>query len=167
MYATATVTTPGGQWWEYMPSSTVGSTTTSFSIGGSITTSQAGVNAGYSQSYGQSDVTISVEANSVAQSIEWNASLVGCHNYSWYPDYDGASNVAKTTYDLNPSFIIAVPAGRNLTVDTTTRDEKWRFRVEKDHIKICGTFDTEICVKKYKTSYTIDESITCTQNGCS
>lgn len=167
MHAVATVTTPGGQWFEFMPSSTVGSTTTSFTIGGSITTAQAGVNAGYSQSYGEPDVTISVEANSVAQSIDWKASLVGCHNYSYYPDYAGASKVAKTTYNLNPSFIIQVPEGKNMAITTNAgSSDPWRFTVRKDRIKLCKS-DSEVCVNEHKSTYEINKSVTCTPTSCS
>jgi len=169
MYAAATVTTPGGQWWDYMPSSTVGSTTTGFTIGGNITTTQAGVNAAYSQSYGQPDVTITVEANSVSQALDWEASLVGCGNYSDYPYYSGASSVARSTYDLNPSFIIAVPTGSKMTVKTTAPDpttvEPWRFTVRKDTVEVCNL--VEICSTHYTETYHIETTITCTQSGCS
>jgi len=169
LHASATVTTPGGQWWDYMPSSTVGSTSTGFTIGGNITTTQAGVNAAYSMTYGEPDVTITVEANSVDQSIDWAASLVGCDSYSYYPDYSGASSVARSTYDLNPSFIIAVPAGSKMTVDTKAPDpntvEPWRFTVRKDTVEICNL--VEVCTNEYTGTYSINTSITCTKSGCS
>jgi len=60
MHATATMPTPGGQRWDFMPSSTVGNTTIGFTIGGNITTTQAGVNAEYSQCYSQPDATVTV-----------------------------------------------------------------------------------------------------------
>ncbi len=168
MHAAATVTTPGGQWWDYMPSSTVGSTTTGFTIGGNITTTQAGVNAAYSQSYGQPDVTITVAANSVDQAIDWAASLVGCGNYSDFPDYSGASSVARSTYDLNPSFIIAVPTGSKMSITTTAPDpnnvEPWRFTVRKDYVEICNL--VEVCTTEYTQTYNINTNITCTQGGC-
>lgn len=164
VWADATVTTPGGQWWEYMPDTTVGSTSTSFTIGGDISTGSAGVTGAYSQSYGTSDVTITVEANSVTQAIDWQAALVGCHNYSYYPDYSGASNAAKTTYNLNPSFIIAVPAGATMQF-TTGGDEAWGFQVRKDHIYICNL--VEICSTEYKEHYTNVTSHSCTKTQCS
>ena len=115
--------------------------------------------------------TITVAANSVAQSIGWTASLLGCHNYSDYPDYSGASSVAKSTYNLNPSFIIAVPAGANMVVDTKAGDpttvEPWTFTVRKDHINLCGFLDTSVCSTEYTEFYDINTSITCTKDGCS
>ena len=167
MHADGTVQTPNGEWWAYMPDTTVGSTSTSFSIGGDISTSDAGVTGSYSKTYGTSDVTIQVLANSVNQGIDWEASLSGCGGYESYPDYHGASSAAKTTYNLDPSFIIDVPAGENMVFETQTpEDQTWQLVAEKDHAK-CNTTCTEIHVHEYQSTLSETKTVTCTKTGCS
>lgn len=169
-HADATVLTPGGQWWPngFMPSTTVGSTTTSFTIGGDIGTSGPSGNAAYSMSYGTPDVTIKVFVNAVDEWLLWTASLVGCGNYAWYPAYSGASNAAKSTYSLNPSFIAAVPEERLMKLTTTAKggDDQWGFTLEKDHVK-CGFACLSINVTKHTTTYTKPITATCNRTSCS
>jgi len=166
--ASITLTTSGGQWWDYMPSTTVNSTTTGFTIGGDISTSEsgasAGVSAAYSESYGTSDVEITVSANSVTQSIDWVASLRGCDNYEWYPDYRDASSAAKTTYDLSPALIAAVPSGSTLTFRTSGTND-WGLTVRKDDIK-CGFACATTNTKKDTHSTTLNVSHSCTSDSC-
>ena len=165
-----TVTTTGGQWWPngYMPSTTVGSTSQTFTIGADISTSGPSANASYSQSYGTSDVTIDVYSNSDAEWLMWQASLVGCHDYGDYPDYSGASAAARTTYDLNPSFIAAVPEGSQLTFTATADggDDQWGFTVQKDKIDCAFACIPPPEVKSYFGTYTNPISATCDNTGC-
>lgn len=170
MHADATVLTTGGQWWDFMPSTTVGSTSTGFSIGGNITTTQQGVTGSYSKTYGTSDVTIQVHANSVNNSIDWEASLSGCGGYSNYPYYHGASSAAKSTYNLDPSFIIAVPEGSPMVIEAAAEDSagentSWNFVVEKDHVK-CDTVCDEIHTHEYKSAVEEGVIVSCTETGC-
>lgn len=157
------VETPGGEWFEYMPDTTVGSTTKGFSIGGSLTTSQAGISGEYSQSYGEPDVVITVEANSVSNSIDWKAKLDGCSNYQWYPDIHGASSPAKSTYNLNPSVIIQVPQGDLLKVQTWHGGNSTEIILEKDSVKICNLF--AICKTPYKADIPLQLAVECTNKG--
>ena len=167
--AGADILTTNGEWWEFMPSTTVGSTSTSFTIGGDISTSGAGVSGAYSKSYGTSDVTITVDANTVDQAIGWRAELTGCGDYDAYPFYSGASNAAKTTYNLNPSLIIDIPQGAVLKFQTSIPsgpDEgEWRFQVEKDEI-YCGSACLTIDWTSYRQEYYRNESVSCTKTGC-
>lgn len=160
-----TITTDRGQWWDYMPDNTVNNTTTGFSIGGNVTTTQGGLNASYSQSYGESDVEITVSADSTAQSIDWTASLRGCDNYSDYPDYRDASDVAQKTYNLAPSLIAAVPTGSPLTFKTSGTND-WGFTARKDHIA-CGFACFSIKSTQYTTTYSKTGSHSCTDSSCS
>jgi hypothetical protein len=163
-----TVTTEDGQWWPtgFMPDTTIGSTSTTFTIGGDIGTSGGDGTASYSQTYGTSDVTIEVFSDSVAEWLKWTAALVGCSNYSWYPDYDGASDAAKSTYSLDPSFIAAVQEGSDLEFETTADGDDWQFEVEKDHI-YCGFGCFTIEHSDNKTTYTMPVTATCDTTGCS
>jgi hypothetical protein len=167
-YAAVTVLSSGGDIFDFMPSATVGSQTQSYSIGGNITTSQAGVTGSYSKSYGTPDVTITPIENFAGASLHWKAGLTGCHSYSDYPAYDGASNAAKSTYVLDPSMIVSVPAGTHLQVITEDQSTStdWRFTVEKDHVKctnICLTIESD----SYTSWYTETRTITCTTTSCS
>jgi hypothetical protein len=163
--ASISVLTTGGEWYEYMPDTTVGSTTTGFTIGGSLTTSQAGVSGGYSQSYGTSDVTIEVKADPVNNTIDWTSSLRGCDNYAYYPDYRGASSAAKTTYDLNPSLIVRVPQGSTMRFATSANND-WSFTARKDRIE-CGFACLSINSTAYRTTHSHVATHTCTSTGCS
>jgi hypothetical protein len=167
-HADVTVTTPGGQWWRdgYMPSTTVGSTSESFTIGGDIGTSGPEGSAAYSMSYGTSDVTIEVFADTVDEWLLWEASLVGCDNYGAYPWYSGASDAAQSTYSLDPSFIAAVPNNALLEFNTTADGgaDQWGFTVEKDHIYIDGA---DIKTDPYTTTYIEAISKTCNTTSCS
>jgi hypothetical protein len=169
-HADATITTPGGQWWRtgFMPPTTVGGTTTSFTIGGDIGTSGAKGSAAYSMSYGTPDVTIQVFSDTVDEWLLWEASLVGCGKYSWYPYYSGASDAAKSTYSLNPSFIAAVPDNAQLKFDTKAKggSDQWGFTVRKDHIK-CGFACFSIDYTEYTTTYINPISATCNTTSCS
>lgn len=169
-HADATVLTPGGQWWPngFMPSTTVGSTTTSFTIGGDIGTSGPSGNASYSMSYGTPDVTIKVFVDAVDEWLLWTASLVGCGNYAWYPAYSGASNAAKTTYSLNPSFIAAVPEESLMRLSTTAEGgaDQWGFTVEKDYVR-CGFACLTIETTRYTSTYTTPTTATCNRTSCS
>ncbi|MEO1091047.1 MAG: hypothetical protein AAFX81_10465 [Pseudomonadota bacterium] len=166
----ATVTTSGGQWWPtgYMPDTTVGSTSTTFTIGGDIGTSGPSANASYSQSYGTSDVTIDVYTNSVDEWLRWEATLVGCHDFGDYPDYSGASDAAKTTYSLDPSFIAAVPQGTQLTFTTEADDgnDQWGFTVQKDKIDCATACIPPPHIHSYFGPYTQSVSGTCDSSGC-
>lgn len=166
-HADITVTTPGGSWWEFMPNTTVGSTTTSFSIGGMLTTSQTGVTGAYSKSYGTPDVKITVSGSSIDHSIEWKAGLQGCGNYSSYPYYDGASSAAKSSYNLAPSLIMYVPAGEPLKFKTSVDNgnSNWDFEVEKDRIK-CKDLCTSIKVNQFTATYWQNKKIACTKTAC-
>ncbi len=122
----------------------------------------------YSQSYGTSDVTIEVFSNTVDEWLVWNAALVGCHNYEWYPDYSGASDAAKSTYTLDPSFIAAVPNDAKLAF-TTTADgdsDEWGFTVEKVKLE-CDFACAGIDSTTYSSSYSNPISATCNSTSCS
>jgi hypothetical protein len=107
----------GAMFWDYMPDTTVANHSQTFTIGADISV-RPGVSAQYSQSYGTSDVTITVHANSVDERITWDTSLSGCHDYFWYPFYKGASNAAKTSFKVAPSLIARVPKGENFSFST-------------------------------------------------
>jgi hypothetical protein len=96
------------RYWSYMPDTTVANHSETFTIGGNISV-RPGISAAYSQSYGTSDVTIRVNADSVDEYIKWTTNLSGCHDYFWYPWYKGASNAAKGSYTVAPSVIVEVP----------------------------------------------------------
>ena len=164
-HAAITVTTPGGTWWQFMPSTTVGSTNVGFTIGGNITTNTAGVTGAYSKSYGIPDVTITVNGSAVDHSIRWTSSLKGCGSYSAYPFYSGASGPAKSTYNLDPSLIMYVPHGAPLEFTTTNPGSTWNFRVQKDRVS-CGFACFSINVSQYWTTYSQNRRLRCTQNAC-
>ena len=124
--------TPNAVIESYMPDSTVSSTSSSQSIGASIgpsiSTSAVGVSGSIStsvsRSFSTSDATISahVEYDEASPSIRWKADLTGCRDFEWYPDYSGASNVAKDSYSLWASAIIEVPKGQQLKFRTRAPD---------------------------------------------
>lgn len=157
------VETPHGQWFEYMPDTTVGSNSKGFTIGGSLTTSQAGISGAYSQTYGEPDVVITVEANSVSNTIDWKAVPDGCSNYQWYPDIHGASSPAKSTYNLNPSVIVQVPEGDLLKVQTWHSGTSSEIVLEKDSVKICNFL--AICKTPYKADIPLQLGVECTNKG--
>jgi hypothetical protein len=163
------VTTNDGEWWSFMPSTTVGSTSTSFTIGGDITTSDAGISGAYSKSYGGPDVTITVDANSVDEAIGWRAELTGPSNYTWYPDYSGAKGPAKATYNLNPSLIIDIPQGKTLefltSIPSGPDEGEWRLQVEKDEI-VCGAACAYIDVTAYRTEIYLKKTVSSMKTGC-
>ncbi len=167
-HAAATVTNgafyPNG----YMPDTTVGSTSTTFTVGVGIDTSGPSANASYSQSYGTPDVTINVYVSTTDNWLDWEATLVGCGSYKDYPDYSGASDVAKSTYNLNPSFIATVPAGSQLEVTTTADggDDQWGFVVQKDKIDCQFACAPPPNVHSYFGTYTQPVSVTCDSTGC-
>lgn len=165
VHAPVTVLTTNGQWWEYMPDTFVGSSSTSYSIGGSLSTSALGISGGYSKTYGTSDVEIVVRANSVEQSIGWTSKLRGCGDYGAYPAYRGASKAAKSTYNLYPSLIMAVPEGRNLSFRTQKGGDYWRIVVEKDRLK-CGFACSSLKVTEYTSSVGYDLTINCSRTAC-
>lgn len=163
VHVVLTVETDDGEWYEYMPYTTVGSSETSFSIGGSIG-SDNDVSGEYSKSYGTEDVEITVQADTVNNTIAWKASLEGCHDYSLYPFYSGASSAAKTTYDLDPSAIVRVPSGSYLEIGAKLDDgTKWDFVAKKTKL----TLDfLEVEEKVYETTYWETPTFTCTTSGC-
>ncbi len=164
-HAAITITTPGGTWWQFMPSTTVGSTNVSFTIGGNITTNTVGVTGAYSKSYGIPDVTITVTGSAVDHGIRWASGLKGCGDYSWYPAYSGASGPAKSTYNLDPSLIAYVPHGAPLEFKTSNTNGDWNFRVEKDRVS-CGFLCATINVTRYYTTYFQNRRLRCTKNAC-
>ena len=165
VHADAAILTPGGQWWDFMPDTTVGGTSEGFTIGGDISTSSAGISGSYSKTYGTPDVTIQVLANAVDQSIDWTASLTGCGSFSSYPYYSGASSAAHTTYNLDPSFIIAVPSGQPMELVTATPAHTWGFEAGKYEVK-CLDLCLDIKDYYYYQTETMKANIKCTKTSC-
>jgi hypothetical protein len=108
-------TTNGSTLYEYMPTGTVSDRTEGFSIGGGLETGGAGVNASYSLSYNTPDVTIQDNSNYVTNTAKWVITMVG-PSYTWYPFYSEPANVARNSYQVQPSFIVQVPKNKAMTV---------------------------------------------------
>ncbi len=106
-------TSNGGMLYEYMPTGTVSNRTEGFSIGGSLETGGAGMSASYSMSYDTPDVTIQDTTNYVTNTAKWLISMVG-PNYTWYPFYSEPANVARSSYQVQPSLIVQVPKNQSM-----------------------------------------------------
>jgi hypothetical protein len=110
----------GASLYDYMPTGTVGSTSTGFSIGGTLTTSQAGLTGGYSQSYVAPDASIIDESNYSNNTAEWKVSFNG-PDYTWYPLYSGPASVAQHSYETAPAFIAQVPKAQCAVVSLSPK----------------------------------------------
>ena len=79
-----------------------------FSIGATLTTSQAGISATYSQSYSISDATYQDNSDYVTNNAKWTINFTK-PNYIWFPIITDAPNVARNSYETQPAFIVEVP----------------------------------------------------------
>jgi len=112
--------TSGASLYEYMPTGTVGSTSTGFSIGGTLTTTQAGLTGAYSQSYIAPDASITDKSDYVKNTAEWDVSFKA-PDYTWYPWYSGPASVAQNSYETQPAFIAQVPKNQCATVSLSPK----------------------------------------------
>lgn len=88
-----------------MPKTSVGQTTTGFSIGGSIGGSASGptggINAGYTNFYSKSGVSTAVSFDSPAHKLSVRTNFhEGCRDWSLWPWYKGAAVSARESYDV-------------------------------------------------------------------
>ena len=139
---------------DFMPETTVNSTTRTFSIGGQITTSQAGVSFGFSQSYGSSDVEISVDALPLEGLVEWAADLLGCDGTYGPFSITDASLSARTTFTMRPSVIFQIPRGAQLSLQA-----KADVALQKDEYALDGGTTCPI-------EFPLFRQIECTADGC-
>lgn len=108
-------TSRGGKLYDYMPTGTVGSTSRGFSIGGNLDTSAAGVSAGYSESYEAPDAAIVDYSNYITNTAQWAMNFSG-PGYTWYPWYREPAQVARSSYQTEPAFIVQTPKNRCVKV---------------------------------------------------
>ena len=139
----------GASLYEYMPTGTVGSTSTGFSIGGTLTTSQAGLTGAYSQSYVAPDASITDKSDYEKNIAEWNVSFKA-PDYTWYPWYTGPASVARHSYETQPAFIVQVPKGQCASVNLSPR-----IYHEKDSL----TFYVAVISVQKSTQYWTDSTI--------
>lgn len=132
------LSTSGGEISELGPQTSQGSSTTSFSLGGSLANSGPRVTASYSQSQTVPDAGIKLDRNTVNETAVWTANLRGCKDIGSPVSYKGASKVAKSTFTLQPSIIVMVPESRRLdfktkvgTVTSEITHKKGRYKVSR------------------------------------
>lgn len=101
----------GAELYDYMPQGTLSERTQSFEIGGSLTTSDLGISAGYSESYSTPDMSIVDRSSFVNGVANWDVSFNG-PSYTWYPFITKPANVARSSYKWDPSMIVKVPPGK-------------------------------------------------------
>jgi len=159
------VLTTNGVIYDYAPRGTVGSTSTTFGVGASISSSP-GVNVGYSKTYGQKYVTIKTLKDSMEHNVYWEASLKGCEGPYATVGASGASTVAKTSYGFDPTAILRVPANRNLNIQMSVpKKGSWGFENQKDHWKV--QWYGAVKVYHYYGGKKIAPKLTCSKGGCS
>ncbi|MBI1180493.1 MAG: hypothetical protein GC201_08030 [Alphaproteobacteria bacterium] len=153
--------TKGGQIEEYAPTTTESESTRGFTLGGQISKSGPAVKADWSISQVIPDAGIKAKRNTTAENVAWITKLRGCDckNNRYMPPKDcigQASNVAKTTFTLNPSVLVRVPEGSGLTFNTYTKDYSTKVgatkyydgkneKVRKDYGKLSVTCTSTSC----------------------
>jgi hypothetical protein len=138
----------GASLYEYMPTGTISNTTTRFTIGANLSASP-GLTASYSQSYSTPDVTIEDKSNYMTNTAKWDLSFVG-PDYKWYPFYEQPCNVARHSYETQPTFIVQVPKNQKMKVNLHPY-----IKHENDSLTFCVVY---LKVKKewqYWTSSTL------------
>jgi hypothetical protein len=91
--------------YEYGPTTSQGTSTTGYTIGGGLSGYTPGFDASYSHSWSSSDVNIIDETDMVDDIAKWKETFRG-PDYTWYPWYDGPCQAAKSAYLSEPSVII-------------------------------------------------------------
>jgi hypothetical protein len=84
---------------EYGPTGTIGSGSVSISVGGSLSSSDIGINAGFSKTYNQQDVTISDSSSLFDQYGKWDEDFTCPHgDYSLYPFQDDPAAASSGSF---------------------------------------------------------------------
>lgn len=84
---------------EYGPTGTIGSGSVSINIGGSLSSADIGVSAGWSKTYNQQDVTISDSSSLFEEYAKWNEDFKCPHgDYTWYPTQDDPADASKASF---------------------------------------------------------------------
>ena len=173
------INTPGAVIESYMPETTVGSSSSSQSIGASvgpsISSSAVGasgsVSTSVSRSFTTPDVKITAHLDySAPPKLRWKADLQGCRDFSWYPDYTGASAAAKSTYSLWASAIVHIPAGEELSFRTRAPGDdspigSTYMSLQKVHMKI--NYWLTLHTSQTGWFWEDDLDITCNSTSCS
>lgn len=152
------LTSADGEIWELGPQSTENKSSQFFTVGGSLGTSGPGINASYSRRQEVADAGIKLTRNTVDEAAVWTANLQGCKNVGGI-GYTGASTVAKSTYELNPSILVEVPEGERLRFRTAVGNQANGFVHQKDRFK-------NLTVTHYNTSTRFDMAWSCNQSWC-
>ncbi len=105
-----------GTLYDYMPTTTVGSTSTGFSIGGGLSTSDAGLSAEYSESYSIDDASYVDNSDYTTETAQWTIEFTG-PDYTWYPWYDEPPSSATNSYQTDPAMIAQVNDGSCVYLD--------------------------------------------------
>jgi hypothetical protein len=84
---------------EYGPTGTIGSGSVSISVGGSLSSSDIGVSAGFSKTYNQQDVTIYDSSSPYDEYAKWDEDFTCPHgDYSLYPFHDDPADASKGSF---------------------------------------------------------------------
>ena len=101
--------------YEYMPTGTVSNSTRAFTIGANLS-AKGGLIAQYTQSYSTPDVTIADRTSYVTNTARWDVSF-RIPDYWGYPLYAQPSLVARTSYEIQPAFIVQTPKNKQMVVE--------------------------------------------------
>jgi hypothetical protein len=109
---------------DYGPNTTPGDHVASVSIGFSITTSGAGLNVGYSDSWSNPGVTYLASHDDVNRRVGWVEQFGGA-DWSWYPTYEGPTPAAYNSYQAKPAVVLRTQKGSSFFIDHWTTS--WRI----------------------------------------
>ena len=138
-------TSSGGTLYDYMPTGTVADTTTTFTIGGMLTSTQEGVTGSYSKGYSAPDVTITDKSSYVNNTADWHVSFTG-PDFSDYPFYSQPCSAARNSYQVEPAFIAQTV--KNITMEVILSPfiqhqlDKLTFELVGTKVSAIGTFWT-------------------------